>query len=245
MITVTGNAACSIAKRNAILAGVTKTVWNRAYLDALEVVAGTIKTLSVSRDNAIAAFANFGVKPEQVFAAISVAGPEEITLEHIPLLRGMFSAIKNGEETVETMFNPRKQASTHEKVADPLKDAPAHDPATGEIQEQATASAGGDEAPAIGPKVTSQEVAASDAGKPMGQAQMQQDGAEAGQPASASNGPKRAALLTKLRAKAKRGTNALRLALCGLPEAEGDMLTDADHEELGGIADDADKETAG
>ena len=134
MITVTGNAACSIAKRNAILAGVPKTVWNRAYLDAREVVAGTIKTLAVSRDQAIAAFANHGVKPEQIFPAIGVAGREEITLDHIPVLRGMFSAIKNGEATVEEMFNPRKGPSAHEKVADPLKDAPAHDPDTGEIE---------------------------------------------------------------------------------------------------------------
>ncbi len=122
MIAVTGNAACSIAKRNAILAVVPKTVWNRAYMDAREVVAGTLSTLGVSRQKAIAAFANFGVKPEQIFPAIGVAGLEEITLDHIPVLRGMFSALKNGEATVEEMFGSNRAASNHVKVADPLKD---------------------------------------------------------------------------------------------------------------------------
>lgn len=111
MIIVTGNAACSIAKRNAILGGVPKPVWRRAYEAALKVIAGTTETLTVTRDRSLKAFANFGVKPEQIFAALGVGGLDDIGLDLIPTLRGMFSTLKNGEATVEEMFAPKNVAS--------------------------------------------------------------------------------------------------------------------------------------
>jgi hypothetical protein len=107
MIIVTGNAAASIAKRNAILAGVPKPVWRKAYDAALHVIAGDIKTLTVRREAALKAFAAFGVKPEQVYTALGVAGAEDIGIDLMPVLIGMHSALKNGESTVEEMFNPK------------------------------------------------------------------------------------------------------------------------------------------
>lgn len=106
MIIVTGNAAGSIALRNSILGGVPKAVWRRAYEEVLRTIAGDVTTLSVTREKAVTAFANFGATPDQVFAAIGVAGIEDVKLEHIPVLRGMFSALKNAEATVEEMFAP-------------------------------------------------------------------------------------------------------------------------------------------
>ena len=138
MIIVTGNAACSIAKRNAILAGVPKAVWNKAYRAAEGVVAGNITTLTESRGKAIKAFGNFGVTPEQIFPALGVDGLDDIGLDHIPVLRGMFAALKNGEATVEEMFAGKKGASNHERIANPLSDTP-HDPETGEINETTNA----------------------------------------------------------------------------------------------------------
>ena len=125
MIIVTGNAACSIAKRNAILGGVPKPVWRRAYEASQQVVSGTIETLTVTRDKSLKAFANFGVKPEQIFIALGVAGLEDIGLDHIPILRGMFSALKNGEATVEEMFSGKAFAAAgpqHGVIKNPLSD---------------------------------------------------------------------------------------------------------------------------
>lgn len=104
MIVVTGNAACAIAKRNAILGGIPKAVWRRAYNAVESVVAGDVKTLAVRRDAAMKAFAKFGVKPEQLFTALDVAGLDDIGIEHITTLMGMHSALKSGEATVEEMF---------------------------------------------------------------------------------------------------------------------------------------------
>jgi hypothetical protein len=159
MIIVTGNAACSIAKRNAILAGVPKSVWRQAYDASRKVVAGDVQTLSVRREKAVSAFSNFGVKPEQVFAAIGVAGNDDITLDHIPILRGMFAAIKNGEATVEEVFATKTTAGpVHQVVKNALADEPpppAPDRPTGAASEQsATSQAGGEKdspAPAADP----------------------------------------------------------------------------------------------
>lgn len=115
MIQQTGNAAASIARRNAILAGVPKGVWWKGYDAARQVVMGDIQTLANRRAEALKAFQRFGVVPEQVFGALNVNGEEDVTLDHIVTMRGMFSALKNGEATVEEMF-PAPASSQKAKV---------------------------------------------------------------------------------------------------------------------------------
>jgi|GEM_PF-781954 len=126
MIIVTGNAACSIAKRNAILAAVPKAVWRKAYDAALETIKGNVKTLTERRDKALKAFAAFGVKPEQLFASMEIGGLDDITLDHIALLTGMHAALKSGEETVESMFGgsgkPEGAAAGKQNLKDKLAD---------------------------------------------------------------------------------------------------------------------------
>lgn len=125
MIIVTGNAACSIAMRNAILAGVPKPLWRKAYDSVQATITGDITTLSENRERALKALAAFGVKPEQIYTALGREGLEDITVDDIATLRGMYSALKNGEATVEEMFfGTVKAASPHEKLADPLSDEP-------------------------------------------------------------------------------------------------------------------------
>lgn len=104
MIVVTGNAACSIAKRNAVLGGIPKAAWRAAYDEVEKVIAGDVVTIAENRARAIDAFKIYGIKPEQIFAALEVGGDADVGLEQILTLRGMFSAIKSGEATVEEMF---------------------------------------------------------------------------------------------------------------------------------------------
>lgn len=115
MIIVTGNAASSIAKRNAILAGVPKAVWRKAYAQVEKVIAGDIKTLVERRAEAMKAFAAFGVTPERVFAVLEINGLDDISLDHMATLIGMHSALKSGESSVEEMF----------PIAKPKGDQPA------------------------------------------------------------------------------------------------------------------------
>lgn len=123
MIIVTGMAAASIARRNAILNGVPRGIWFPIWQQALELVRGTIETFVERKEKALKAFAQFGVKPEQVILSLGLKGELDLTLEHIPHLRGMYAALRDGSETVETMFDPRRMTGKgFETVENPLGD---------------------------------------------------------------------------------------------------------------------------
>jgi hypothetical protein len=125
MIAVTGNAARSIARRNAILAGVPKAIWEQAYEAAEQCVAGDVATVAVTREKAIKAFAVYGLKPEQVYKLIDVKGEQDIGIDEVLSLRAMYASIKNGEATVEELMAEATRGATNfERVANPLKDAP-------------------------------------------------------------------------------------------------------------------------
>lgn len=109
MIMVTSNAAAAIAKRNAILGGVPKAIWRRAYDEVQRVLVGDIRTMALKRDDAIKAFAAIGVKSEQLFQALDIGGLDDIGSEEYATLIGMHQAIRNGDATVEEMF-PVKRA---------------------------------------------------------------------------------------------------------------------------------------
>lgn len=165
MIIVTGNAACSIARRNAILAGVPRAVWRRAEDAARSVIKGDVKTLSERREKAMQAFAVYGVTPDQIFAALGVAGDQEITLEHIPILVGMYSALKNGEATVEEMFAPKAAGPGRgfAKVANPLADAPSGN--SGPDGAQGEGKSAVEPSPASDPSAAATSSAAADGGE--------------------------------------------------------------------------------
>lgn len=112
MIGVTANAACSIALRNAILKGVPKAFWSEMYDAARQTIMGDIKTLANRRAEAMAVFQRYGVLPERVFAKLGVAGEQDITLEHLVVLRGIVTAIKDGDTTAEQAFADDGQPST-------------------------------------------------------------------------------------------------------------------------------------
>lgn len=104
MIIVTGNAACSIAKRNAVLAAVPKVLWYPAYEAALKVIKGDAKTLTERREGALKALSAFGATPDMICAALEIEGPLEISLDHMPTLIAWHKALKDGEQTVESIF---------------------------------------------------------------------------------------------------------------------------------------------
>ena len=125
MIGVTGNAASSIALRNAILKGVPKAFWDDMYQAARQTVMGDFKTLANRRADALKAFISLGISHEQVFARLGVAGIEDIGLEHLVVLRGMITAIKDGDTTPEQAFAMEGET--------PAKPAPAAPKAKAEL----------------------------------------------------------------------------------------------------------------
>jgi len=116
MITVTSNAASSIAYRNCVFRGVPKALWKQIYDACRKTVAGDFKTLVTRRDNALQAFVIYGVSPDMIYRTLGLAGKEDIGLEHLVTLSGFLTALKEGDATVEDIFgnqeSARKSAAT-------------------------------------------------------------------------------------------------------------------------------------
>jgi hypothetical protein len=121
MIGVTGNAASSIALRNAILKGVPKAFWDDMYQAARAVVMGDFSTLANRRADALKALVAYGVTQEQVFAKLGVEGAADIGLDHLVTLRGLITALKEGDTTPEQAFAADDGAAKQTKPAEPKK----------------------------------------------------------------------------------------------------------------------------
>jgi hypothetical protein len=104
MIGVTANAAGSIALRNAILKGIPKAFWEPLYQEARRIVAGDATTLASKRQEAIKAFAIYGITKEQIFAKLGRAGLADVTVDDLVILFGLLTAIKEGDTTPEQAF---------------------------------------------------------------------------------------------------------------------------------------------
>ena len=124
MINMTGNAACVIAERNAILNGIPKSLWSGAYEQAFALVAGTVKTLGEKLERAEKAFALMGITMDQVLEKLGHKDISKIVPDDIVTMRGMLTALKTGEETVETIFGRGAGHANHEHVKNPLQDEP-------------------------------------------------------------------------------------------------------------------------
>lgn len=130
MIGVTGNAASSIALRNAVLKGIPKAFWGEIYNAARKTVMGDTKTLANRRAEALAYLQKFGATVDMVCAALGVGGVEDIGLDELVTLRGLATAIKDGDTTVEMAFAPKEQAGKpHVDMPKPKPKAAKPEPA--------------------------------------------------------------------------------------------------------------------
>lgn len=110
MIGVTGNAACSIALRNAVFRGIPRAFWEDIYVAARRAAVGDAETLVAKRDKAIQHFAKMGVAQDAVLAVLEVRGVEDIDLEKLATLRGLATAIKDGDTSIDEVFKPKPPA---------------------------------------------------------------------------------------------------------------------------------------
>jgi len=121
MIGVTSNATCSIALRNAILKGIPKVFWKEIYLESRRTAIGDAKTLATKRAAMIDAFGKMGIVPLMIFTLLEIEGETDITLDHLALLRGTYTAIKEGDTTIEQVFDDVSQSGA-KAARSPLND---------------------------------------------------------------------------------------------------------------------------
>jgi hypothetical protein len=122
MITVTANAACSIAARNATLKVVPPSYWKPIYEKCVEIVKGDLQTLADRRAAALDHFQKLGIPNDRVFALLEVKGMEDVMLDHLVTLKGLATALKEGDATLDEAFpkpeSPSMPARKSEKKDD-------------------------------------------------------------------------------------------------------------------------------
>lgn len=125
MQAVTGNAAASIAFRNAVLTVIPKAVTKKIINNVKQVALGQSLDLETSRQNMIQYFAKLGVSEEMLLEYLGIKKREEIDKEAVFELRATANAIKEGTTSVQESFikpiEERKQAEEARKKAEAVK----------------------------------------------------------------------------------------------------------------------------
>ena len=121
MVVVTGNAAISIATRNSVLKTIPKVYWDPIWQAARLASVGKGRTLTKDRQNALAWFGKVGIPEDKIFELLNVRGVEDIGIEELIKLRGLRTAIKDGDTSVEQLLDSGMEAATRERAAE-LKD---------------------------------------------------------------------------------------------------------------------------
>lgn len=127
MITVTGNAANSIAYRNAVFAVVPKAITDKVYKAAQKFITGYLsdeEKLIKRRADAISHFKNeWDITEEEVIKLCGKQTINQIRANEIALLLGMAQSLKDGDTTVGELMKPIRESK--EAKSEKIKSAAA------------------------------------------------------------------------------------------------------------------------
>lgn len=121
MITVTGNAANSIAYRNAVFSVIPKAVTEKVYTATQRKMTGDLtdeEKLISARTKAIKFLENeYGIKEDEVVKICGKQTVNQIRAEEIALLRGVCNSLKDGDTTVDELMKPYRESKEAKKEA--------------------------------------------------------------------------------------------------------------------------------
>lgn len=128
MITVTGNAANSIAYRNAVFSVVPKAVVDKVYKAAQRFITGDLsdeEKLIKRRTDAINHFnEEWGITEAEVIRLCGKQTVNQIRANEIALLLGMAQSLKDGDTTVDDLMKPFRGGEVSKtKIADIAKES--------------------------------------------------------------------------------------------------------------------------
>jgi hypothetical protein len=114
MQVVTGNAANSIALRNAVLSVIPRAVVDKVYNAAKQTITGDTsdaQKLIARRKQVFDALRDtYSVTEKEVLAAVGKAAIDHITSDDLVVIIGIGQAIKDGDTTVESAFKGKKDS---------------------------------------------------------------------------------------------------------------------------------------
>ena len=122
MITVTGNAANSIAYRNAVFAVIPKAVVDQVYNAAQRKVTGDLSTedkLLARRKKCIDFFGDeYNLSEAEVVALCGKQTVNQIKADEIQLLLGIAQSLDDGDTTIEEIMAPYRKKEAKSKIKD-------------------------------------------------------------------------------------------------------------------------------
>ena len=104
MIQVTGNASSSLAYRNAVTGTIPQALWKGILEKAKIVAVGGTASIGEKRVKALEYGAKIGVSQEQIFETLGIQGINDIGVDELIALKGLFNSLKDGETTLEEAF---------------------------------------------------------------------------------------------------------------------------------------------
>ena len=127
MQVVTGNAAASIARRNAILAVIPQAIFKNLYAKIKTKAIGDVQNnLENRRATMLKTYALAGVNSEMLCKHLGVQAVDDITAEMVVNLASLWNALRDGQTTIEETFKkPAAEAAAAQKVRE--KNAAAKD----------------------------------------------------------------------------------------------------------------------
>lgn len=105
MQVVTSNAACAIAMRNAIFKCIPMAITSNVQQEIKKVMMGQEKDFNTIRKNAVEYFEKQGVGLKSILTLFEKNTLQELTTDDVFDLRGIATAIKEGDTTIEQVFS--------------------------------------------------------------------------------------------------------------------------------------------
>lgn len=98
------NAGSAIAFRDAVFKVVPGALVKAVFEAAKKVAVGDLKSLSATRAKIVDRLQKYGATQERILAKLGLQKIEEINLEHVEILMGLGTALKDGAVTLEEAF---------------------------------------------------------------------------------------------------------------------------------------------
>lgn len=121
MITVTGNAANSIAYRNAVFSVIPKAVTDKVYQAAQHFITGDLsdeEKIVARRKKCIDFFRDeYGISEDEIVMLCGKQTVNQIKADQIALLLGITQSLKDGDTTVEELMKPYRKEENKQTIA--------------------------------------------------------------------------------------------------------------------------------
>lgn len=138
MISVTSNAASAIGLRNSVFRTIPKAFWEPILDKARKVAVGDVKSLAERRQKMLDYYTQkLGVSLERVLAYLEVEEIQKVTLQHVEDLRGLATALKEGDAKIDDVF-PEPGAPAKATTTAPAGAAAKIDALADKLQKPAT-----------------------------------------------------------------------------------------------------------